>query len=428
MDSSDWLMLLSLILLLGLSAYFSMSETAFSTVNRVRLKNYAENGDPRAKRALKITGRFEDTLSTVLIGNNLVNITSTTIAATLATRYLGSSGPVISTVVMTLLVLTFGEILPKAYAKENSERVALGAVGFLRFCVVLLRPLSFLFAKLQGAFSKLTRREEEEKIPTVTEEELKYIIESIEEEGVLEEQESDLVQSALELDEITVQEVLTPRVDVVAVDVDDPVMEVRDLLFEEKFSRIPVYEGSIDNCIGILYSWDFIVACVKQKAEDIKLRDMLSEPYFVHKTMRLSSLLSQFKLHKQNMAVVTDDYGGMLGVVTMEDILEQLVGEIWDEDEEATFDIVKVGDNEYEVSGDLNIYEMLEEMDYDDRDFESDYNTVNGWALEQLERIPDEGDAFSLDGLTCTVKEMDGQRIKTLLVRLDSAEEEKKDS
>ena len=418
MDSSSWVMFASIVVLILLSAFFSASETAFSTVNKIRLRNYVDGGSTKAQRALEIAEDYDNVLSTILIGNNVVNIASTAIATILFTNLFGASGAAISTAVMTVLVLTFGEILPKSYAKENSEALALRFAGPLGMLMVVLQPVVWLFVQLKGLMARFTGSGDNS--PSVTEQELKVIIETIEGEGVLEEQESDLVQSALEFDEIDAQEVITPRVDMIAVDIDDPIEETIKTVMESRYTRIPVYQGSTDNIIGILQARDLLESIIR--GGEIDLRRLLSDPLFVHKTKKISTLLSDFKRNKVHIAVVTDDYGGTMGIVTMEDLLEELVGDIWDEDEEEVEELVQVGENRYEVTGDMNVYEMFEQLGVDDRSFDSDYNTISGWAMEMLEHIPDVGESFTYKNLTITVLEQENQRIIKLLVEVTPEE------
>ncbi len=403
-----------LVILLLLSAFFSASETAFSALNTIRLKNYVKEGNKKAKTALDIAENFDSALSTILIGNNIVNISSASLATILATQIWPNYGAAISTVAMTVLVLILGEVLPKTYAKENSEAVALAVAKTLKALIWLFTPLVWVFKQLKKL---IPRKKEQQEAPSVTEQELKYIIETIEGEGVLDEQESELVQSALDFNDITAQEILTPRVDMVAVDVADSPEEILETVLTQRFSRIPVYERSTDNIIGVLQSRDYLEARIRGEEKDI--HEMLTECVYVHKTMRISALLNEFKKNKLHMAVVTDDYGGTMGIVTTEDILEELVGEIWDEDDEIKDDCVELAPGVFEVSGDLNLEEMFERMDYQPpKDFDSDYNTAGGWALEVLEHIPEEGESFQSDGLTVTVTELDDQRIVKLRVEL----------
>lgn len=419
MDSSSWIMLASIVVLVLLSAFFSASETAFSTVNKIRLRNYVDGGSTKAAKALAVAEDYDNLISTILIGNNVVNIASTAIATIFFTDLFGASGAAISTAVMTLTVLTFGEILPKSYAKENSEALALRFASYLSMLMVLLRPLVWFFVQLKAVMARFTGSGDNS--PSVTEQELKVIIETIEGEGVLEEQESDLVQSALEFDEIDAQEVITPRVDMVAVDIDDPIEETIKTVMESRYTRIPVYQGSTDNIIGILQARDLLESIIR--GGEIELRNLLSDPLFIHKTKKISTLLAEFKRNKVHIAVVTDDYGGTMGIVTMEDLLEELVGDIWDEDEEEVEEFVKTGENQYEVSGDMNVYEMFDHIGFDDRGFESDYNTMSGWAMEMLEHIPNVGESYQYKNLKITVLDQENQRIIKLLVEVLPSEE-----
>lgn len=412
MDSSDGILYFSLLILLGCSAFFSASETAFSSLNKIRVRNYAEEGDKKAKRALDVAEDFDRLLSTILVGNNVVNMASASIATVLATAMFGPSGAAVATVVMTVLVLIFGEILPKTLAKESSESIAMATSGFLAVFLKVMRPIVWVFVKIKDVMIRLIHKAENK--PSVTEEELKYIVESIEQEGVLEEQESELVQSALEFDEITVQEILTPRVDVLALNVDCPVDEAVKTVMDAHYSRIPVYRGTIDSVIGVLQVRDLLKSVVR--GGETALTHLLTDCVYVHKTMKISALLAQLKAKKLHLAVVNDDYGGTMGIVTMEDVLEQLVGDIWDESDEVVHDLVKTGENQYIVSGDMNVFELLEELDLDDRDFDSDYNTAGGWAMEMLGHIPEPGEQYVYKDLIITVASVEEQRITSLQV------------
>lgn len=410
MDSTGGLTYLLLIVLIVLSGFFSATETAFSTVNKIRLKNYADSGNKKAATALKIAENFDKTLATVLIGNNVVNIASASVATVVFTALCGASGPAVSTVVMTVIVLIFGEVLPKSFAKQNSETLALAFSGIINMLCTVLSPFAFLLVKLTDA---LTKKKGDDK-PSVTEEELKYIVESIEEEGVLEEKESDLVQSALEFDEIQVQEIVTPRVDMVTIDVEDDWEEILDLAKNSTVSRIPVYEKSIDHIIGIVHVRDILLDQVENQTHNI--RGLLSECMFVHKTMNISKLMENMRKEKAQVAIVTDDYGGTLGLVTMEDVLEELVGEIWDEYDNVEEVFQKLDEDTYLVSGDANVFDMMDELELDFKDFDSDYNTVSGWTLEVMEHIPQVGESFTYHNLRVTVTKMEEQRITKLKV------------
>lgn len=416
LDSSNGLSYIFLIVLVALSAFFSGSETALTSVNKIRLKSLEENGDKKAARTLRVAENYERMISTVLIGNNIVNIASASLATVIFTVLLGADkGAAVSTVVMTIVVLIFGEVLPKNYAKNNADSLAMIVSGPISFLMTVFKPLSAALSALSGLMSRLTGGEDDK--PSVTEEELKYIVESIEEEGVLEENESDLVQSALEFDEIEVQEIVTPRVDMVTLDVEDSWEEILELAKTSKVSRIPVYEGSIDNIIGLVHVRDILEDEISNSEHDI--HSLLSQCLFVHKTMNLSGLLEKLRKEKMPLAIVTDDYGGTMGLVTIEDVVEELVGEIWDEYDDFEEELVKKDDHTYEVSGDYNIYDLMDELDEDNRSFESDYNTVSGWILEQLEHIPTVGEQLVYeDRMRVTVTEMDDQRITKVKIEL----------
>ena len=418
MDSTSGILYLILLALLVASAFFSASETAFSSLNKIRMKNYVEDGKAHAKRALRIAEDFDRLLSTILVGNNVVNMASASIATVLATSIFGTSGAAIATVIMTVLVLIFGEILPKTVAKENSERVAMATSGVLSMVMKLFAPIVFVFIKIKEKSLQMFKVEGSQ--PSVTEQELKYIVESIEQEGVLEEQESELVQSALEFDEITVQEILTPRVDLLAISVDLPVDEAVKIVLGCHYSRIPVYRGTVDNIIGVLQVRDLFKAVVQKN--ETQLEHLLADCVYAHKTMKISTLLAELKTCKQHLAVVNDDYGGTMGIVTMEDILEQLVGDIWDESDEVVHDMVELSAGVYRVSGDMNVFELLEELEQDDRDFDSDYNTVGGWAMEMLGHIPCAGEAYAYKNLQITVEQVEEKRIIALRVEISAAD------
>lgn len=413
-------MSVAILILIILSAFFSSVETAFSTVNTIRLKHDAQNGSKKAKDALYITENYDKALTTVLIGNNIVNISCSSIATVLCINLFGDMGAAISTGAVTLLVLTFGEIMPKCIAKERADSYCLLTAKALRILMTVFTPIVFIFIKMKSA--ALKRMHKNEKTPSVTEDELKYIIESIEEEGVLEQQERELVQSALDFDEKTVQEVLTPRVDITAIEVNDDVRDIAKLILSERYSRIPVYKDTLDNVIGILHTRDFLEAIVNGETPNIQ--ELIQPAYFIYKTKKLSKVLTDFKHKKLNIAIVSDEYGGTVGIVTMEDLLEEIVGEIWDEDEEIEHMYKELSDGSYEISGDMDIDEMLELFALDPKTIQSESVSVGGWVLEMLGSIPNEGDSFQFDSLFITVAEVSEQRITRLIMK-KSAEQER---
>ena len=421
----DWFSYILLVILIALSAFFSASETAYTTVNKIRLQNYVDAGSKKAKTALFIAENYDRTLTTILIGNNIVNIGASSIATLLFVKLFGPSGAAISTAVMTILILIFGEVLPKSFAKESSEKFALAFSRPLRILMTVFWPVVFMFIQLKKVAKHISPIKEEE-TPTVTEQELKFIVESIEDEGVLEKQESELVQHALEFDEKTVQEVLTPRVDMTTLDIEDDLQTNIGLVLTERFSRIPVCRGTSDRIIGILHTKDLLEALVRGDAID--LASMVQPAFFVYKTKKLSSLLADFKRNKTHVAIVTDDYGGTVGMVTMEDLLEELVGDIWDEDEEIIRDFVRIDSQHFLISGDLTIRDLFDQLDLPFSNLKSNHTSCGGWALEALGHIPQVGETFQFKNMTLTIQEMDDQRVKKLSVYLAPQPEEEEKS
>ena len=382
----------------------------------------ADDGDKRAAKVLALTERFDRTLSVILIGNNIVNIAASSILTVLATSLFGAGGVAIATAIATVVILIFGEITPKCIAKEKSEELALAISPVLSLLIFLLYPLALIFVKLQGLISRLAGADKSQ--PMVTEQELMNIIETSEEEGVIDEQRSELMQSALTFDDTTVQEVLTPRVDLTAINVAYPPEKIKEIVLTERFSRIPVFEKTLDNIIGILHARDYLEMLLEKGAPPEDITPMLAKPLYVHKTQRIASLLNDFKRERVHIAIVTDDFGGTMGIVSMEDVLEELVGEIWDEDEEAEIDFLEIEPNHYKISGDYPIDEALERIGYFEKDFESEYASIGGWALERLGYIPTVGDSFEYNNISVKVEEMDDKRIVLLSVRYTPEPEE----
>ncbi len=407
---------LALILLIAGSAFFSASETAISSFNKIRMRSKADDGNKRAQKALDVAEDYDKTLSTILIGNNIVNMASASLATVVATAVFGpSSGPAIATFAMTLLVLTFGEILPKTFAKDHAESLSMQVAGILSLLRTLLSPIVWLFVKIKQLF---TGRHSNELIqPSVTEDELKTIIDTVEEEGVLDSQETDIIQSAIDFDDITVQEILVPRVDIIAVDVNDPVNEIVATVLENSFTRIPVYENDIDHIIGMLHTRDLFECLARH--QDIDVRKLCRDLPFVYRTKRINDLLAELRRQKQHMVIVTDEHGGTLGLVTMEDVLEELVGEIFDEtDKDEELPIRPLGENLYRVAGEVSIYDLVEELHLREKDFDSDFSSAAGWALDCLEHIPEAGESFDFQNLHVTVEQVEDKRIISLLVRI----------
>ena len=418
----DWFSYILLVILIALSAFFSASETAYTTVNKIRLQNYVDAGSKKAKTALFIAENYDRTLTTILIGNNIVNIGASSIATLLFVKLFGPSGAAISTAVMTILILIFGEVLPKSFAKESSEKFALAFSRPLRILMTVFWPVVFLFIQLKKVAKHISPIKEEE-TPTVTEQELKFIVDSIEDEGVLEKQESELVQHALEFDEKTVQEVLTPRVDMTTLDIEDDLQTNIGLVLTERFSRIPVCRGTSDRIIGILHTKDLLEALVRGDAID--LASMVQPAFFVYKTKKLSSLLADFKRNKTHVAIVTDDYGGTVGMVTMEDLLESIVGNIQDEYDNEEEEFQKVDETTFTIDGaaDLEDVSKLLGIDLPETD---DYDTLGGLITDRLGRIPSEGEhpVVVVQNVEFTVELVEDRRVvKVRAVKLPPVEE-----
>lgn len=402
-----------MILLICASAFFSATETAFSSLNKIRLRNYA--GDKRAALTLKIANDFDTAISTILIGNNVVNIASASIGTILFTRWLGDSGVGISTIVMTVVVLIFGEVLPKSVAKENPEKFALAVAGIINVLMTVFYPLTWVLKKIKLIFTSKSASKDN---PTVTEEELKFILEEIEGEGVLEQHETELVQSALDFNDITVSEILTPRVDIVAVDITESAEVIKNIIFNEGYSRIPVYDKTIDNIIGVLNEKDFIKAYLHNK--NVNLRSLIQKTIYVPPKKLIGELLKEIQHQKMHLAVVTDQYGGTLGIISLEDIIEELVGEIWDECDDVVTPIIELSEGEYQVSADLNVYDLFDHLEVEGLEYDGQSETISAWALDSFKKIPEKGDSFIYQSLKLTVLDIVDQRITNMLVNVVS--------
>lgn len=419
MTMSSALPYLSIVGLLALAAFYSASEIAYAQANRLRLRAASEEGDRLAKIAYYIYESYDNALVTILICNNLVNIAASSVATIIALTLLGEGGAWVATVVMTVLIIIFGEILPKIIAAQAPEGFARAVSVPVRVSMALLFPFVWLVSFLLRGFDRLTRKRIRES-PSVTEDDLETILDTVEDEGVIDEDRADLLQSALDFDEVLAYEILTPRVDMLAVDIDDEPDEILDTVFESPYSRIPVYQDTIDSVIGVLHlNHVFKELAIGRK---INVRQLMMPATFVHKTMTLPDVLKVMKKRKSHLVIVTDEYGGTMGVLSMEDVLEQLVGDIWDESDEVDEEIVELGKNRYDVDADMRIEDFFEELDIDDRDFDDDNTTLGGWAIEQLGRYPRVGDRFEYRNLTVTVKKRKKLRVMRLLVQVHPPE------
>lgn len=422
-----WLIyVVALIILVIFSAFFSGSEISYASASRMRLtRSLNETGSKRAKRALFIYDNYDSVLGSILIGNNLVNLSSSTLSTQLFILLLAETGlvnenvaAVISTACITVFVLIFGETAPKIIAKNDPERFGMLVSAPLRFFYMLFYPVVWVVMKIVGLFSRHWDKIEED---TVTEDDLSEIIDTVEDEGVIDEDTSDLLQSALDFPDICAYEVITPRVDMVAIDIDDDETEIRNIIEFSPYSRIPVYEDTIDNIIGVIHLNKFLG--VMSEGGDIDIRSNLMPVCFVHKTTILPQVLREMRQKKIHIAIVTDEYGGTMGLITMEDILECLVGEIWDETDEIENEITKISDTVYEIDGDMRVYDFLDEFEIDDKNFDDDNATVGGWAIEQLGGYPAKGDTFDFEHLTITVKQLKNLRITRLSVLVNEKPE-----
>lgn len=403
-----------------LSAFFSATETAFLSSNPIRLQKAVEDGDKRAKLALYIYNNYEKFLSTILIGNNLVNITASSVATIIAIHIVGAEGAAYATIIMTVIILIFGETIPKILARDNSFAFSKAVAFPIKCLMIITYPIVWVVNLFVKALSKLWGEDEDPE--GFNADELSSLIEIAETENVIDEERSDLLQSAIDFSDTSAQEILTPRVDMLAIDIDDPMDEIIEKLETSPYSRIPVYEDTIDNVIGILYLNHFYKKLVEDP--DFSLRDILIDVCFIHKSMKLPAVLSQLKRRQTHLAVVTDEYGGTMGIVTMEDVLEQLVGEIWDETDEVFEDITEIEENVFEVDGDMSIYDFLDEVGLDSDSFDGDFTTAGGWAIENLGGFPNAGDSFEYENLTVTVTEVDDLRVTQLKVVVTPVEDE----
>ncbi|HHU23343.1 MAG TPA: HlyC/CorC family transporter [Clostridiales bacterium] len=404
-----------IVLLLGCAVYFAMTETAFSSVSKIRVKTHLEKGDRRAKRTMHVLNNFDRAITTILIGTNIVQIVLAALATILATKAWGLSAVAVSTVVTTFVVFFAGEMLPKSIGKKYSERIALSTASSLCFLMRIFAPISYVLSAIGRAVSKLMPGDAG---VTVTEDELYDIIESMKDEGELDSEKGELVHSALVFGDVTVESVLTARVDIAAIDVEAGHEEILEFIKRQKHSRLPVYRGSIDNIIGILQIRRYIKAYLKQ-GKDVDLLSLLDDAYFVPQSAKIDEILSEMSRKKLNMVVVTDNYGGTLGIVTVEDILEELVGEIWDEDDEVVESFIRLEDGSFEIDAGMSVEDAFELMGFEDpQNVDFNHKLMGKWAYEQFDLIPNEGSSFIYNGLLVTVSSMAQNRILKLNARI----------
>ncbi len=415
--------LIIIFFLICFSAFFSASETAYTSANKIRLRSKAENGKKSAARALKIIEKYDKTLTTILIGNNIVNILTSSLATVMCIALFGDEmGSLVATAAATIVVLIFGEILPKTIAKSHAESFACAISGVMTFLMTFFTPLSAFFILLQKGANKLFASKNKE--VSMTEQELLSIIDEIEDEGVLEEQEGSLVKSALVFDETIVSQVITPRVNIVAVEINSDIEKVKDLFIREQYSRLPVYEKTVDHIVGVITQHEFLEKLIR--GDSFTIREIMQDTLHIPNLMKISDVLKQMQKNKLHLAVVVDQYGGTEGIVTLEDIIEELVGEIWDESDEVTAPVKFISDTVFETGGevsqsDFNRFFEARGMDYR---INTDSNTVGGWLFELFGRIPEENDSIRTEDFVITVKSLQDFRIGTIQFEILSKNKE----
>jgi len=412
MDDGSWLQIIIFVILLLGAVYFAAAETAFASVSKIKIKTRQERGEPRAVRAMYILDNFDKAVSTILIGTNIVQIVMGVIATLIVTSSFGISFAAVATVVVTVIVFFLGEMLPKSIAKKYSERLSLALSASLCFFMQIFSPISYLLTKLGSAVADCTKGDP---TVTVTEDELYDIIEDMTDNGDLDAGQAELVSSALMFDDVTAETILTARVDIVAVDIEDSCDEILAVIKAEKHSRLPVYRGSVDNIVGILQIRKYIRAYLRE-GEALDISELMDEPYYTHGSTKIDELLREMSRIKVNIAVVSDNYGGTLGIVTVEDILEELVGEIWDEDDVVVDKYTPV-ENGFDMDATLSCedaFELLDFEDYDDEEFQN--KLISEWAYERFDLMPREGESFRFGPLEITVSKMRNHRIMNLIL------------
>ena len=409
-----------ILILICFSAFFSATETAITSASRPRLKNMAKDGSRRAKKILSRIENYDRTLYTLLVGNNLVNILASALCTALFTQLFGSNGVGTATLVMTVFILLFGEITPKTLAKEQPEKIAMFASPMITFLSVLFTPVTWVFGLWRKLLKKMVKAEDSS---AITGDELAVLVEESEKEGALGSGESELIQSALEFDEISVKEILTPRVDAVMIEDTDPASELYELFRSRHHSRIPVYHETVDNVVGIIHEKDFYPAFLENR--NVPLTSLLHKPLFIPDAMKISDLLTRLRREKTHIAIVIDQYGGVEGIVTMEDVLEELVGEIYDESDVEAPSVERVGEDTWIVSGSVPVDDVFETLELNHEDDEIESNTIGGLATELAGRLPDVGDSFVYKDVGLTVRRVADRRVDQLEVtRLARAAEE----
>lgn len=413
-------------IMLILSAYFSATETAFSSLNRTRIKTLAEKGNKKAIRVLELSDKYDKLLSSILIGNNIVNISLSTIATVVFIDIAKnadfgdptSAGTTIATIVSTIAVLTFGEITPKSLAKESPEKFAMFSAPIIRFLMLVLTPLSAVFGGIKFLLGKVVKSKDDRKM---TQDELLTFVDEVEQEGGIDKEESELLRSAIEFTDREASDILTPRTSLEAIDIEMTNDEIAKVFAESGYSRLPVYSESIDSIIGIIHQKDFFAEI---NGTECSIKKIIKKPVYIPLSMKISDILKLLQKNKSHIAIVVDEYGGTMGIVTMEDILEELVGEIWDEHDEVVEDFVKMGENTYKILCSTDLDKMFKFFDIED---ETDAATVSGWILEKFGYFPKVGESFDYENVTVEILSADEQRVNEIVVTVHIAEDEEKE-
>ena len=419
MNNSDLLIIITILVLCY--SFFSASETSFSSLNKIKIKALANAGNKRAEKTYELLENFSKLLTTILIGNTIVNVVSASLATVFFTKLMGDNGVTVSSIVMTLVIMVIGEIVPKNIAKFIPEKFAMASTPILSFLVWIFKPLTFIFNYVENLIAKIYGGNSD----TYSTDEFITMVEEANEDGDIEDHEADLITNALEFNDLDVGEILTPRIDVIAIDLEEDTIEEIELKYRDSgFSRLPVYKDSIDNIIGVLIEKDFYYHLLYEKSTNIK--EILKEVLYTSPQVKISSLLKQFQTSKTHMAVVVDEYGGTQGIITMEDILEELVGEIYDEHDEVVEYYKKVDDNVYLVKAEVDYEDMFEHFGID-IDEEYEFNTTSAWVIDMLDKIPVKGDNFDFKNMHIEVTDADSKKVNEIKITFKKEEDESKD-
>ena len=412
MDPDSLFSLLMIILMIGLGTFFSAAETAFSALNIIRIKSIAEEGSAKSKRAalvLRMHEKFDKVLSTLLILNNVVTLVAAAITTLLAVRYWGELGATFATALLTVVVVFFGDITPKSLAKESPEKIAMACAPLLNICIWTLTPINFFFAEWKSLLGKISNTKEDD---GMTEEELYSYVEVAHNDGVIDKEGKELLDSAIEFNELKAIDILTPRTSISGISIDASEQEIADMFLESEYSRLPVFEGSMDEIVGVVHMRDFFKYTATKP--EVELKSIFTKPVYVAPSIKISDLFKELQKQKCCFAIVTDEYGGTAGIVTIEDILEELVGDIWDESDEVIVEFEPLGNNEHKIICSAYVKDMFAYFDLDDTEAES--TTVSGWIMDKLEKLPDEGDSFTFENLTVSVSKTENRRVLECII------------